>query len=133
MYSSSARSERSHQRDAQREAWMRIHVRQALNEIQEPVASVVGAWHVSALREKASAAADKALVKDLVREKVDVTWVPWRNSRLSAGSGNGAGVISPGWYSQLWSLYAQEETTQTATLAEQRQAKTAALLRHLIN
>ena len=125
----SARSERSRQRDAQREAWMRIHIRQALKECEGPVAAVVGAWHVSALREKASAAADKALVKDLIREKVEVTWVPWTNSRLSAGSGYGAGVISPGWYSHLWSLYAQENPTEPAAFAAQWQAKTAALLR----
>jgi hypothetical protein len=126
---SSARSERSHRRDAQREAWMRIHIRQALKEVQGPIAAVVGAWHVSALREKTCAIADKALVKDLVREKVEVTWVPWTNSRLSACSGYGAGVISPGWYSHLWSLYAQGDPTEPAAFAAQWQAKTAALLR----
>jgi hypothetical protein len=127
--STSARNQRSRQRDAQREAWMRIHIRQALKECEGPVAAVVGAWHVSPLREKTTAAADKALVKDLFREKVEVTWVPWTNSRLSTGSGYGAGVISPGWYSHLWSLYAQENSTRPAEFAAQWQAKTAALLR----
>jgi hypothetical protein len=120
---SSARSERSRQRDAQREAWMRIHIRQALKECEGPIAAVVGAWHVSALREKASAASDKALVK------VEVTWVPWTNSRLSARSGYGAGVIFPGWYSHLWNLYARENPIDPATFAAQWQARTAALLR----
>jgi len=127
--SESARSERSRQRDAQREAWMRIHIRQALKDVEGPIAAVVGAWHVSAVREKSSAAADKALVKDLAREKVEVTWVPWTNSRLSAISGYGAGVISPGWYSHLWSLYAQESRTEPATFTAQWQARTVELLR----
>lgn len=127
--SASARSEPSRLRDAQREAWMRIHIRQALKEFEGPVAAVVGAWHVSALRQKVGAAADKSLVKDLAREKVAATWVPWTNSRLSAGSGYGAGVISPGWYSHLWSLYMQEIPTDPAAFAAQWQARTAALLR----
>src|SRR5215469_8851518 len=127
--SATARSERSQLRDAHREAWMRIHIRQALRQCEGPIAAVVGAWHVSALREKASSAADKGRVKELPREKVEVTWVPWTNSRLSAGSGYGAGVISPGWYSHLWNLYAQQRPTEPATFAGQWQAKTAALLR----
>jgi len=124
-----ARSERSRLRDQQREAWMRIHIRQALKEYEGSIAAVVGAWHVSALRDKSSAAADKALVKDLAREKVEVTWVPWTNSRLSASSGYGAGVISPGWYTHLWNLYKREGATEPATFAAQWQARTAALLR----
>jgi hypothetical protein len=127
--SDGSRSERSKAREAQREAWMRIHIRQALKETEGPIAAVVGAWHVSALREKTSAAADKALVKNLSREKVEVTWVPWTNSRLSAGSGYGAGVISPGWYSHLWKLYTRETATSLTEFAAQWQAKTAALLR----
>jgi hypothetical protein len=84
---------------------------------------------VSALRERTSLAADKALVKDLPREKVEVTWVPWTNSRLSARSGYGAGVISPGWYGHLWSLYSRDNSTTPAEFASQWQTKTAALLR----
>jgi hypothetical protein len=126
---SATRSERSRLRDAQREAWMRIHIRQALKDFEGSIAAVVGAWHASALREKTSAAGDKALVKDLPREKVEVTWVPWTNSRLSAGSGYGAGVISPGWYSHLWQLYARELPIEPTEFAARWQAKTAALLR----
>jgi hypothetical protein len=127
--SNDARSERSKSRGAQREAWMRLHIRQTLKECDEPIAAVVGAWHVSALRERTSLAADKALVKDLPREKVEVTWVPWTNSRLSAHSGYGAGVISPGWYSHLWSLYSRDSLTTPAEFAAQWQTKTAAMLR----
>ena len=127
--SEAARSEHSVRRDQQREAWMRIHLRQALKECEGAVAAVVGAWHVSALRDKSSAAIDKALIKDLAREKVEVTWVPWTNSRLSAGSGYGAGVISPGWYGHLWKLYAREKPTEPSAFAAQWQARTAALLR----
>ncbi len=127
--SGETRSERSRLRDAQREAWMRIHIRQALKGCDGPVAAVVGAWHVSALREKTSVASDKALVKDLPREKVEVTWVPWTNSRLSAGSGYGAGVISPGWYSHLWRLYSKGGSTSPSEFAAQWQAKTVAMLR----
>jgi hypothetical protein len=127
--SPSGRSERSNLRDSHREAWMRTHIRQALKEFDGSVAAVVGAWHLSAIREKTSAAADKALLKDLVREKVEVTWVPWTNGRLSAGSGYGAGVISPGWYSHLWNLYSQKSPTEPSAFAAQWQAMTAALLR----
>jgi len=127
--SESSRAERSRLRDAHREAWMRIQIRQALKEFEGPIAAVVGAWHVSALSDKSSAAADKALVKDLPREKVEVTWVPWTNTRLSAASGYGAGVISPGWYSHLWHLYSQKNPIEPATFAAQWQARTAALLR----
>jgi hypothetical protein len=127
--SQEARSEPSKLRDMQREAWMRLDIRKSLKECEGPVAAVVGAWHVSALREPTSVAADKALVKDLLREKVEVTWVPWTNSRLSARSGYGAGVISPGWYSHLWSLYSRSTSTAPAEFAAQWQAKTATLLR----
>ena len=123
------RSEESQLREARREAWMRIHIRQALKEHEGPVAAIVGAWHASALRSRIAVATDKAQVKDLPREKVEATWVPWTDSRLAAASGYGAGVISPGWYQHLWRLYAQEQATSAAEFAAQWQAKTAALLR----
>jgi hypothetical protein len=127
--SESTRSASARLKDSQREAWMRIHIRQALKECEGPVAAVVGAWHVSALRDKSTAGSDKALVRDLAREKVEVTWVPWTNSRLSASSGYGAGVISPGWYSHLWNLYTRHDATAPAAFAAQWQARTVALLR----
>ncbi|MGA7340205.1 MAG: DUF5682 family protein [Terracidiphilus sp.] len=124
-----AQSEESQMREAQREAWMRIHIRQALKECEGTIAAVVGAWHTSALRSLASAAADKEMVKDLAREKVEATWVPWTDSRLAAASGYGAGVISPGWYMHLWNLYRNDEATGAEEFAAQWQARTAALLR----
>jgi hypothetical protein len=121
--------ERSALRESQREAWMRIHIRQALKEYGGKIAAVVGAWHTSALRTKATASGDKAVVKDLEREKVEATWVPWTDSRLGAASGYGAGVISPGWYSHLWKLYGRVASTSPHEFATQWQAKTARLLR----
>ncbi|UWZ86833.1 DUF5682 family protein [Occallatibacter riparius] len=123
------RSERGGMRESQREAWMRIHIRQALKEHSGKIAAVVGAWHTSALRTGATASGDKALVKELTRAKVEATWVPWTDSRLGAASGYGAGVISPGWYSHLWSLYERRASTTPEEFAAQWQAKTAGMLR----
>lgn len=123
------RGDQSALREFQREAWMRINIRRALKEHTGKIAAVVGAWHTSALRAGANSAKDKALVKDLERDKVEATWVPWTDSRLRAASGYGAGVISPGWYSHLWKLYEHDESTTPQEFAAQWQAKTAGLLR----
>ena len=95
-------------REARREAHMRVKIREALKEFAGPIAVVVGAWHVPALAQKVAASDDKALLKDIARTKVEVTWVPWTESRLASASGYGAGVTSPGWYGHLWSLYESE-------------------------
>ena len=120
-------------RHERREAFMRGHIRQALKDHAGNVTVVCGAWHLSALRSPGKAAEDKALVKDLPRMKVEATWVPWTDSRLSYRSGYGAGVVSPGWYRHLWSLYtAGAPDGQSATpehFAALWQAKTAAMLR----
>lgn len=116
-------------REQRREASMRTHIRQALKDHQGPIAVVVGAWHVPALRSKVAAAEDRALLKDLPKVKVESTWVPWTDRRLSMASGYGAGVISPGWYRHLWSLYSQKAGVSVETFAAVWQAKTAALLR----
>jgi hypothetical protein len=116
-------------RHARREAFMRTHIRQALKEHEGNIAVVCGAWHLSALRAPSKIADDKALVKDLPRLKVEATWVPWTDSRLSFRSGYGAGVFSPGWYRHLWSLYAASETTTPEHFAAVWQAKTTAMLR----
>lgn len=123
------RSEPERRREAQREAWMRTQLRQALKEFQGPIAAVVGAWHVSGLKAPVTAAEDKALLKDLPREKVEATWVPWTDSRLSAASGYGAGIISPGWYRHLWNLYTRQAPARADEFAAQWQARTAAQLR----
>jgi hypothetical protein len=87
--------------EEQREAHMRLAIADALKEEGE-VAVVCGAWHVPALRRKASRADDKALLRNLPKVKVTATWVPWTDTRLATSSGYGAGVISPGWYRHLW-------------------------------
>lgn len=93
-----------HDRDLVREAYMRIQVRSAQREFgAEEVAVVCGAWHVPALRQKVTVAADRALLKGLPKVKVDMTWVPWTHRRLSRASGYGAGIASPGWYGHLFS------------------------------
>ncbi|QIB44035.1 DUF5682 family protein [Streptomyces aureoverticillatus] len=93
-----------HERDLVREAHMRIQLRAAQREFGgEGVAVVCGAWHVPALREKVSVAADRAVLKGLPKVKVDMTWVPWTHRRLSRHSGYGAGIDSPGWYGHLFS------------------------------
>ncbi|MEV8318746.1 DUF5682 family protein [Streptomyces sp. NPDC059900] len=93
-----------HDRDLVREAYMRIQVRAAQREFgADDVAVVCGAWHVPALRQKVTVAADRALLKGLPKVKVDMTWVPWTHRRLSRASGYGAGIASPGWYGHLFS------------------------------
>ena len=117
-------------RHERREAFMRTNIQQALRQHEGPVAAVVGAWHVSALRAPAKIADDKLLMKDLPRIKVNATWVPWTDSRLSRRSGYGAGVLSPGWYSELWSLYSKGTALSAEHFASLWQAKTASMLRH---
>ncbi|MFI9613054.1 DUF5682 family protein [Streptomyces sp. NPDC052023] len=92
-----------HDRDLVREAYMRLQMRAAQREFVSGVAVVCGAWHVPALRQKVTVAADRALVKGLPKVKVDMTWVPWTNQRLARVSGYGAGIDSPGWYGHLFS------------------------------
>ena len=87
-----------------REAAMRREIRTAERAGHERVAVICGAWHVPALVDRPSAAADDKLLKALPRPvKTAAAWVPWTYSRLAAESGYGAGVLSPGWYEHLWS------------------------------
>ena len=88
-------------RDTLREAWMRKTLRQAEKTYQR-IAVVCGAWHVPALAAQVAAKDDNALLKGLAKVKVDCTWIPWTNSRLSFASGYGAGLAAPGWYAHLW-------------------------------
>ncbi|MFC8140484.1 DUF5682 family protein [Streptomyces paradoxus] len=92
-----------HDRDLVREAYMRLQVRAAQREFEDGVAVVCGAWHVPALRQRTTVAADKALLKGLPKVKTDMTWVPWTHRRLARTSGYGAGIDSPGWYGHLFS------------------------------
>ncbi|MFJ5261367.1 DUF5682 family protein [Streptomyces sp. NPDC088387] len=93
-----------HDRDPVREAYMRLQVRAAQRESGGGVAVVCGAWHVPALRERSSVAADRALLKGLPKVKTEMTWVPWTYRRLARASGYGAGIDSPGWYGHLFAV-----------------------------
>ncbi|PCK86914.1 hypothetical protein CPT32_10900 [Rhizobium sophoriradicis] len=116
-------------REKRREAFMRGHIRDALKQHDGEVAVVIGAWHVGGLRTETTVAEDRAIVKDLPRVKVEATWAPWSDGRLSYASGYGAGVISPGWYRHLWSLYSSDRHDGPEAFAAVWQARTAALLR----
>ncbi|MGW1515309.1 DUF5682 family protein [Streptomyces sp. NPDC002287] len=89
-------------RDLVREAHMRQRMRAARREFGEDYAVVCGAWHVPALRAKATVAADRALRAGLPRTRVETTWVPWNHRRLARAGGYGAGISSPGWYAHLF-------------------------------
>jgi hypothetical protein len=124
-----AASHRS-QDDARREAFMRLQIREALNDSAGAIAVVTGAWHVPALREEVSVAADRALVRGLPRLKTSATWIPWTESRLATASGYGAGVASPGWYGHLWSQTGSAGAWPTARdLAASWLSRVATLLR----
>lgn len=100
--------------DAVREAYMRTTVRAALAEGARRIAVVCGAYHTPALvgiergkesglpPAKADKAALAALPKATKATATALTWVPWTHSRLSAYSGYGAGIASPGWYAHLF-------------------------------
>jgi hypothetical protein len=116
-------------RESRREAFMRGHIRDAVKQYDGAVAAVVGAWHVGGLRAETTIAEDKAIIRDLRKIKVEATWAPWSDGRLSYASGYGAGVVSPGWYRHLWSLYSNPERRSPEAFAALWQAHTAALLR----
>ena len=108
-------------RDAIREAHMRKVLRRTVREGFERIAVICGAWHVPALRDLPSAAADDRLLRGLPKVKASLTWVPWTYGRLSYASGYGAGVRSPGWYDHLFCSPGQP--------VERWLAKAAAVLR----
>ncbi|WP_438486350.1 DUF5682 family protein [Streptomyces sp. S186] len=112
------------ERDALREAHMRLRLRAARREFGDPVAVVCGAWHVPALalpdgrqrsghhptaardRQRSgphpTAAGDRQLLKGLPKVRTALSWVPWTHRRLARHSGYGAGIASPGWYGHLF-------------------------------
>jgi hypothetical protein len=85
-----------------REAFMRKGIKTAQKEQYETIAVICGAWHVPALQHMPKQKADDELIKKLPKVKVEATWIPWTNNRLSFESGYGAGINSPGWYEHLW-------------------------------
>lgn len=104
-----------------REAHMRQTIRTAIKEGFKKIAVVCGAWHVPALDNMPPAKEDAALLKGLPKIKVESTWIPWTNGRLTFASGYGAGVNSPGWYHHLW--------TCNGLVAEKWMSRVARLLR----
>ena len=116
-------------REARREAHMRLAIRAGLEACEGPVAAVVGAWHVPALRRQVSLKDDRALLKGLPKIDVAVTWTPWTDARLARGSGYGAGVVSPGWYRHLWAALEGRDALDARALAVGWQARVAGLLR----
>lgn len=104
-----------------REAYMRQTIRAAQKEGFKNIAVVCGAWHVPALAEPRSAKEDAAILKGLPKIKVESTWIPWTNGRLTFASGYGAGVNAPGWYHHLW--------TCDGLVAEKWMSRVARLLR----
>jgi hypothetical protein len=89
-------------REAAREAHMRIEIAKAAKECEGAIAVVCGAWHVPALAERRSLAADRELLKGRPKTKIKATWAPWTAPRLARASGYGAGVVAPGWCAHLW-------------------------------
>ena len=85
-----------------REAFMRRSIRIAEREMYTNIAVVCGAWHAPALQNMPTKKADDDLLKKLPKTKVEATWIPWTNNRLTFESGYGAGVDSPGWYEHNW-------------------------------
>lgn len=88
--------------EAAREAHMRLEIARVSRETDGAVAIVCGAWHVPALQQKVSAAADRVLLKGAPKQKIAATWAPWTSPRLAFASGYGAGVAAPGWCGHLW-------------------------------
>jgi hypothetical protein len=89
-------------REAAREAHMRLEIAKAAKECDGAIAVVCGAWHVPALAERRSLAADRELLKGRPKTKIKATWAPWTAPRLARTSGYGAGVVAPGWFAHLW-------------------------------
>ncbi|WP_435278484.1 DUF5682 family protein [Rhodococcus yananensis] len=88
---------------ARREAHMRQVLRATVKSGARKIAVVCGAMHAPALGGKLGPAApDARLLRGMPKLKASLTWVPWTHSRLSASSGYGAGITSPGWYHHLF-------------------------------
>ncbi len=97
--------------DLRREASMRQIIRETQKEGHASIAVICGAWHAPALATLPKAKADADLLRALPKVAVAATWLPWTNRRLTFASGYGAGIYSPGYYEQLWTLAQPEELT----------------------
>ncbi|MGY8631379.1 DUF5682 family protein [Bradyrhizobium sp. 14AA] len=102
-------------REAAREAHMRIEIAKAAKDCDGPVAVVCGAWHVPALAEHRSLAADRDLLKGRPKTRIKATWAPWTAPRLSRASGYGAGVVAPGWCAHVWDMRDRDRAAEWLT------------------
>ena len=100
------------EREAAREAHMRLEIGKSLKQAEGPIAVVCGAWHVPALQAKHTAKADRSLLKGASKVKIAATWAPWTAPRLATSSGYGAGVAAPGWCLHLWQTPGDDKTTR---------------------
>jgi hypothetical protein len=116
-------------REAQREAHMRLQIVKTLDETEGAVVVVCGAWHVPALAQSVPAKQDREMLKQVSFAKTIATWVPWTDSRLATVSGYGAGVISPGWYRHLWNEFHTRGERDALRVAARWQSSVAHLLR----
>ena len=103
--------------NAVREAHMRRVLRRTTKDGYQRIAVVCGAWHIPALADLPSAAADDRLLRGLPKVKAIFTWIPWTYGRLAYTSGYGAGIRSPGWYDHLFSAAGQPVERWLATAA----------------
>lgn len=119
--------------DLQREVFMRRSVQAAFNEMYGTIAVVCGAWHAPALEQTFKQKDEKELIKDLKKNKVECTWIPWTNDRLMAASGYGAGIVSPGYYDHQW-FHPEDDGTlwMTKTAREFRNQKMDISSAHVI-
>ncbi|MGG5823786.1 DUF5682 family protein [Falsiroseomonas sp. HW251] len=99
-------------REAAREAHMRLEIARARRETDGAVAVVCGAWHAPALAAKVPLSADRALLRDAPKRRMVATWAPWTSPRLAFDSGYGAGVVAPGWCAHLWDTPAAHASTR---------------------
>ncbi|WFU21723.1 DUF5682 family protein [Bradyrhizobium sp. CB1717] len=102
-------------REAAREAHMRIEIAKAAKEYDGAIAVVCGAWHVPALAERRSLAADRELLKGRPKTKIKATWAPWTAPRLARASGYGAGVVAPGWCAHVWDMRERDRAAEWLT------------------
>lgn len=116
-----------------REAHMRRCIRAAVRKGFERICVVCGAWHAPVLTLAAlktfSAKDDDAALKGVAKRKTTATWVPWTHGRLTAASGYGAGVRSPGWYEHLWHHGGVTATPRWTSLGERWMTRVARLMR----
>jgi hypothetical protein len=104
-----------------REAYMRTLIRKAEQELYQNIAVICGAWHGPALVElKESNKPDTKLLKLIPKSKIKInaSWIPWTNSRLSLFSGYGAGIMSPGWSEHKWAHKEAQEIKWLTRIAE---------------